>query len=402
MRACVISEERFEQTPDGAVWTDRVHDYEFWSRYLSVFDEVRVVARAREVPRQQPQWKQVDGKGVRVAPVAYYIGPWQFAKRFFAVTRDVRTAVDDDSAVIMRLHSQLANCLEPLLRRRGQPFAVELVTDPHEMFAPGATKNLLRPFFRWWFPRRVRSQCSRACAVSYVTKKTLQQGYPASADAFTTHYSSVTMPDMEILSQARSNIHDRTRIELITVTTLRQLYKAPDLLIDAFSDCVKAGLVLSLTIVGDGRFRPELEGRVARLGMSGRITFTGNLQAGKAVLERLDGADIFVLPSYQEGLPRAMVEAMARALPCIGSTAGGIPELLPDEDMVPAGDRRALADKIKEVVRDPERMRRMSERNLKIAAEYKESVLVERRKQMYAHLKHCMLDWMGSKGRNPS
>ena len=90
------------------------------------------------------------------------------------------------------------------------------------------------------------------------------------------------------------------------------------------------------------------------------MTFLGQLPAGEMVRAQLDKADLFILPSKTEGLPRALVEAMARALPCIGTTVGGIPELLPSEDLVPPGDVKALAETIEDVLRRPERLAKMS------------------------------------------
>jgi len=89
-----------------------------------------------------------------------------------------------------------------------------------------------------------------------------------------------------------------------------------------------------------------------------------------------------------------MVEAMARGLPCIGSTVGGIPELLAPEDMVPPGDVTALANKIREVVTDPERIARMSARNLEKAKEYREEVLYERRKKFYRYVPEVTEEWL--------
>jgi glycosyltransferase involved in cell wall biosynthesis len=107
----------------------------------------------------------------------------------------------------------------------------------------------------------------------------------------------------------------------------------------------------------------------------------------------LDHADLFVLPSRTEGLPRAMIEAMARALPCIGSTVGGIPELLPPEDLVPPGDAAALARKIREVVCDPDRMARMSARNLEQARQYREDALSGRRIAFYQRVREVTEAW---------
>jgi L-malate glycosyltransferase len=117
------------------------------------------------------------------------------------------------------------------------------------------------------------------------------------------------------------------------------------------------------------------------------VHFRGNLPSGQAVRAALDAADIFVLPSRQEGLPRALVEAMARALPCIGSTIGGIPELLPPADLVPPGDAEALAAKIREVAADPARRARMSAANLAKAGDYREAELHDRRVAFYRELR---------------
>jgi glycosyltransferase involved in cell wall biosynthesis len=93
-----------------------------------------------------------------------------------------------------------------------------------------------------------------------------------------------------------------------------------------------------------------------------------------------------------------MVEAMARALPCIGSTVGGIPELLPAEDMVEPGDVDALAKKISEVLRDPQRMAKMSARNLETAREYDEDLLNARRREFYDYVKNKTAAWFKARG----
>jgi glycosyltransferase involved in cell wall biosynthesis len=129
-----------------------------------------------------------------------------------------------------------------------------------------------------------------------------------------------------------------------------------------------------------------------------RTLFLGELPAGEAVRAELDRADLFVLPSRTEGLPRAMLEAMARALPCLGSTVGGIPELLPPEDMVSPGDVTALARKIREVLADPPRMSRMSARNLEKAQAYREEILQERRVAFYQHVKEKTEAWLATSG----
>ena len=167
------------------------------------------------------------------------------------------------------------------------------------------------------------------------------------------------------------------------VGSLAQLYKAPDVLIAAVADCRKRGMNLHLEILGDGLYRSELMTLAHTLGMSNIVHFAGHLASGAAVRARLDAADLFVLPSRTEGLPRATVEAMARGLPCLGTTVGGIPELLQSDALVRPGDAHALADLIYERGNDRAWLAQAAARNLEVAQRYAEPLLRAQRHAFY-------------------
>ena len=270
---------------------------------------------------------------------------------------------------------------------------MEVVGDPYDVFGPNAVRHPLRPVFRWWFTRALKRQCANACAAAYVTERALQHRYPPAPHAFATHYSSIDLPDAAFVEAPRKTVTNGSA-RLILIGTLAQLYKAPDVLIEAVGACVREGLNIELVFVGSGRYQPQLETRAAALRVATRVQFRGQLASADAVRAELDRADLFVLPSRQEGLPRAMIEAMARGLPCIGSTVGGIPELLATEDMVPPNDASALARKIREVLADPSRMVRMSARNLAKAREYSLDVLTRRRERFYEHVRAQTEAWL--------
>ena len=394
MNVVVALEHRFDRTPDGRVWTQTTFPYSFWTRYLQVFDSVRVVARVRDVPNLPSDWKEANGEGVSFAAIPYYIGPWQYLLKAWQVWRSARNAVNANDAVILRVGSTIASPIQSMLGQTGRPYAVEVVADSYDVFAPGSVKHPLRPFFRRSSPRQLRRHCVQAGAAAYVTKEALQQRYPC--PNFSLGVSDVDLPERALVSSSRLPRQGGT-FNLIFVGTMAQLYKAPDVLIDAVAACVQEGIDLKLTLIGDGKHRSELEARAKSLGLGERVSFLGQLCGGDAVLAQLDLADLFVLPSYQEGLPRAMVEAMARSLPCIGSTVGGIPELLPSEDLVPPGDVVALASKIREVVTDSERMARMSARNLETAKEYRDEVLGEQRNEFYRYVREMTEAWLKQK-----
>ena len=393
MKVIVALEHRFTSTPDGAIWTESQFPHSFWLRYLEVFDQVRVVARVRKVASVAPNWKRADGKGVSFANVPYYIGPWQYLLKAQKIKQAVRNAVGVNDTVILRVSSQIAQCIKPLLLNNGHPYGVEVVADPYDVFAPSSVKHPLRPFFRWLFPNMLRRTCAQACAASYVTEYTLQRRYPSSQDAFTTHYSSVELPEQAFVTVPRLFQEVKIPQTLICVGTLAQLYKGQDVLIEAFKLCINEGLNLKLVLVGDGKYREALETQVKNLGLEEQVCFRGKLASGEAVRAELAQADLFVLPSRSEGLPRSVIEAMAQSLPCIASTVGGIPELLPSEDMVPPDNITALAEKIREVVTNPQRMTQMSARNLERAKDYREETLRDRRNSFYRYLREQTQAW---------
>jgi glycosyltransferase involved in cell wall biosynthesis len=113
-----------------------------------------------------------------------------------------------------------------------------------------------------------------------------------------------------------------------------------------------------LYMVGDGTERAILEARRDALGLRERVTFLG---ARSDVSEVLMAADGFVMSSKSEGLPMALLEAMAAGVPCVATAVGGIPELFGGDRglSVPAQDPSALADAMAAIVRSPELRQRL-------------------------------------------
>ena len=408
MRVCVTLEHRFFGTPDGLTWTVTQFPYPFFLNYLEVFDSVRVIARVFPVARAESNFQRADGPGVEFYPMPAYIGPFQFARHYREVKLAARDSVQRDDASILRVHSQVANSVERWLTERRQPFALEVVADPFDVLGPKANKHVVAPIARRYFARNLKSQCQRAVAVSYVTKESLQKRYPPaiachprSAPASkplpdggddTSNQYSTSVSDVALTEECYGSTRPKKTTlppgpSLVFLGTLESLYKGPDTLIRAVSLCRDYAHSVRLTLVGSGKELEGLRHLAAKLDIADRVTFAGSLTAGTRVREKLDEADVFVLCSRAEGLPRAMLEAMARGLPCIGSTVGGIPELLHQSELVPPDNPELLARKIIEVTSDEDRLARLSAGNLLKAKEYSSGVLSERRTEFYFAVK---------------
>lgn len=399
MRVIVVMESRFERTPDGAVWSTDWVNYSFWKRYLDVFDEVRVLARVRSVAEVGSSPNRVDGPQVSFYyDVPYYHGPWQAVRRGPRLRRKIREGIDTSDAVILRVPGVIAALLDGWMRATNRPFGVEVLGDPYDVFAPGAVRSVLRPFLRWWLPRTLRRQCHGACAAAYVTSRALQERYPPGAHVFSTGCSDIDLGDEAFVDGPRPPKAGSETRNVLLVGSLEQLYKGPDVLIEAAALCAGFGTHLRITIVGDGKHRTELEALARARGLADRIRFTGELPPGNAVRAELDRADLFVLPSRTEGLPRALIEAMARGLPCIATAVGGVPELVAPSELVPPADARALAAKLCEVLGDAQRLSLLSAANLERARAFHLDALVPQRKSFFQAVKEATLAWHHSCG----
>jgi len=382
----IVTEARFFMLPNGTVWSYTGYEYNFWKRYLSVFDHVWVMARVKYVDEIQDDSKQVDGENVSFVDIPYFVGHKEFLKNFFRIKRVIAENINPFNTYILRVPGTIGNIVYKQLAKKKLPFGLEIVGDPQEVFSANVVKHSLRILFKWWFTSQLKRQAQNASCVAYVTEATLQQHYPAKESAFTTFYSSIEMKNDDYVQTPRKFTKPLKSAKLVFIGSIEQRYKGLHILIDAVEKCIQE-LDISLDILGEGRYRSELELQVKKLGLTNKINFIGHISTRQVVIEYLDTADIFVLPSLTEGLPRVVIEAMARALPCISTTVGGIPELLPAEYMVAPNSVDQLAEKIIEVAGSVEQLNCMSERNLHEAKKYSTDKLNSRKYQFYYNLK---------------
>jgi glycosyltransferase involved in cell wall biosynthesis len=402
MRVMVTAEHRFARAPDGTVWTPVQYARRFWDRYLEVFDGVDVLGRVRNIPAVPDGWLRVDGDGVSVRELPYYEGPWQYLFRLRDFHRVVKSEVKSNEALIFRVSSEIARVAQPDLTKMKRPSAVEVISDPHGIFAPGAFKHPLRPFLRWWLSRTLRTICSHADAAAYVTENALQKNYPPGQRTFATHYSDVDLSESAFAQVPKVRTADQSTLNLICVGSLAQLYKSPDVVLAALAQCVDAGLDVRLTWVGDGQYLPRMQALAQELEVAHRVDFKGALPPGPSVRDELDKADLFLLVSRHECLPRALIEAMARGLPCIGSSVGGIHELLQPDALVPAGDVGALVERLTAFATDPDRMKVMAARNLEKSREFTADALAARQIEFLRNVRDQTAAWQAAKSRGKS
>jgi len=396
MRVVVALEDRFLQV--GNRFYSHNFGYEsYWKAYNGIFDSV--VAVARVIPSQAaPEgWSIVNRKNVEVAPLAQYHGLYQYLRQMLNIKKSIRGTLRPGDAVILRLGGMIGTQVWKQLKPR-YPYGLEVIGDPGEMFAPGKFKSPARHFFRWFFTRNLKTQCRRATAVSYVTEHTLQKRYPPNKDAYTTHYSSVDLDARDIIqdpSERMARISslknrlagDGPPILLGFIGSFSQPHKLPDIHLKALAKCVDKGSNVTLEMIGEGKFLKDMRALARKLGLDARVKFRGLLPGGRPILDALDTFDLLLNATASEGLPRVVIEAMARGCPCIASDVGGTAELLEKSYLVPSGDPDMLCEKILSILRNSESMTKAARRNIRVARNYCKDILVPRRQAFYATLR---------------
>ena len=142
-----------------------------------------------------------------------------------------------------------------------------------------------------------------------------------------------------------------------------------------------------MIILGDGVLRPTLKTQVKDSGLSRSVMFAG---WRKDVPRILAASDVLVLPSLSEGLPLAVLEAMAAGLPIVASNVGGVPEAVIDGEtgfLVEPSSARSLREAILKLLKDPERARSMGAAGrTRVRAEFGVDRMVEETCEVYRNL----------------
>jgi glycosyltransferase involved in cell wall biosynthesis len=162
--------------------------------------------------------------------------------------------------------------------------------------------------------------------------------------------------------------------------------KGFDLVLEALPALVAAMPTARLLVIGDGPLRADFERRADTLGMSPRLTMTG---ARTDVPALLAAADVLAAPSRNEGMGRAIVEAMALGLPVVGSRVGGIPAVIVDGEsgrLVEPGNAAALAGALIELALDERLRAKLGEAAVERADLFSTEVSAARLLAVYASL----------------
>ena len=394
MNVLVVADGHYYITPSGTVYADSVYDFNFYKRYLQVFDHVYAVVRAEDVETAPVGKKMSSGDNVTFLRIPNYHGPFQYLQNYLQIIKCVKNYCKEYDCGIFRIPAATSNVFCKYFSKTKKPFAVEVVTDPWENFSPKATGNpvVLYIVRRVW-TSLVKKMCQKANGASYVTNQYLQIKYPPQAYTdktgryFTSEYSSVELADDSFADYRNWKPEQKKFTISHTANYFNDYGKGHLVLMDAVKMVREQGYDVNICFVGDGPNKAEFEEYARKNGISDAVTFTGRLASGNEVRKVIHSSDIFVLPTFAEGLPRALLEAMAEGLPCLSSPTCGIPEILGKDYLFDFSDSYGFSRGIIKFITNTELMTSEGKRNLDKAKEYSSSILNKKRKEFYSALR---------------
>lgn len=362
----------------------------FASRYLTVFDEIKIFIRTKptEDASLLENKKEVTDKRIQILPVPFFQGPAQYSKVYFKVVRAAKCAAKECDFAIFRLPSTVGLAAWKQWVKTKKEYATEIVFNCKDAYE---TSDSLINKILW---KRIHLQQMKACrnasGVACVTRHNLQQYYyPSSKDSITCHYSSIELTP-EFFFHKRSYpekekftiIHIANQVEYRGRKGHNELIKAISIVSESRDD-------LQIVFVGEDYNNGinQLKKYASDLNLGRKIVFTGYL-AKDQLRNELINADIAVLPTKAEGLPRVVIEAMSMGLPCVTTPISGNPELIDSEYLVDYNDVEKLASLISKLASDKTEYERQSEINFKKSLEYSNEVLNPRRTKFFKALRN--------------
>lgn len=243
--------------------------------------------------------------------------------------------------------------------------------------------RFMAPFSHFCTKRTIRN----SDYVIYVTDKYLQEKYPTNGTGI--GISDVVIHDYDTSipakrAEAIRRKADLKKLSLMSIGAIDVKYKAQDDVIRAMAVLSEEGYHTEYFLVGGGS-KERLKKTAKEYGMEPYVHFMGSCPH-EDIFRLLDRTDIYIQPSHTEGLPRAVIEAMSRAVPVICSNAGGMPELVSEECIYRSGNIQELAASIKRLATTAENLISHSEVNHRNAKAFTSETLQKRRDSFLASI----------------
>ncbi|PIC95680.1 glycosyl transferase [Sporosarcina sp. P26b] len=360
------------------------HNNEMFRRYFGIADRIATVIRLKKISENESKERLSQ---ITITPFKVYELPNISSVKGVLFNKSkarkvIKNAVLESDYIVARLPSMSGFIAIDYAKKNNKPYLTEVVACPWDSFWNHSIRGkFMAPFMYFATKKRVKNSKFTV----YVTNEFLQRRYPTKGRNI--NCSNVALKDFDdtVLEKRIREIEKKKTEDNFIIGTTAAVdvrYKGQQYIIKAIAKLKEEGYInFQYQIVGAGD-QTYLKSIAKKYNVVEQIKFMGPMTHSR-VFDWLKTIDLYSQPSRQEGLPRALIEAMSCGLPAFGANTAGIPELLEDKYIF-----SNTSSNTKEIVNiltsyTKQDMQIQAENNYNEAKRYTSSILEDRRKKFF-------------------
>lgn len=360
MKILFIHGARVVEDEFGQIYTDGCFNMNVWNRYLQFTNDFTVVLR-----KEYAKVKSVDAKDkynfmdlskIKFVDVPDLIKP---KSNYFnlKIRHKHNTILKDEvkkaDFVILRLPSIAGHAALKYVKRYKKNYAIEAVGDPFAAYwyYGNIQGKILAPIKMISMKRDIKT----AENVIYVSNTFMQNRYPNKGYNVGCPDVVLMKPNKEILCKRITKINNMAdnEINIGLIGSLDVAYRGHETLLKVGSKLKRQGIKVKINFLGPGN-QKNIMHKAILYDLEKEVICAGTLPGGNPVMEWIDNIDILVMPTKQETLGRAVIEAMSRGCPIIGSSETAIGEQIGSDCLANSDDYVKISDIIEKMVKNKE------------------------------------------------
>lgn len=372
---------------DGPLFfDDKKNYYEFayhklYERYSYMADNITFMMRTKPISEERKFTKVPEQ--INIVSVPNFKDPKIYFKEKKRAAKIVEKQIKDSDITILRTQSSIAQLALKYIKKYNIPYIIESVGCSWDSYwNHGIIGKIIAPYMFY----KTKEAIKNANYVYYVTDEFLQKRYPTKGKTVSCSNVVLDKVDDNILVQRIKKIktlNPEKKLILGTAAALDTRYKGQEHIICIIEKLVERGYNVEYHLAGgmtSTKGNTFLADLAKKHNVEKRVVFCGSLSA-EQMLQYYDSLDIYIQPSKQEGLPRAVIEAMSRGCPVIGTNIAGIPELIRNECLFKKNSDIEAYNKICEVLRMD--LTAIAKENFYHARSFESEKLEDKRKKFY-------------------
>lgn len=320
-------------------WGSSTYTIDILNRYIKYSHKVTFILR-----------KELNGKYLEYSSIPQNFNFETFEdfksvggyKNLKHIYNKVLVLISDADLVICRLPSDLGIITYLAAKKLNKKILVEVVGCPLDSYRTHSKLGYLIAPVYYLIQKMI---VSNSANVMFVTSSFLQSRYKNKKNSISC--SDVVLP-LEPEFKNRYIEKTMNKIKLGTIGNIEMKYKGYETVFQAIKILNERGYDIEYQIVGPGS-QTYLKSLIKMYSLDTQIVILGSKNKNELYRWLDEDINLYIQPSYTEGLPRALIEAMSTGVICIGSNVGGIPELLPEAQIFPSKNPAGIVDCIERI-----------------------------------------------------